>query len=194
MDFKNTLRKEIDKKLSGISTEEKHKLSMKLTENLVKSLLWKESGKIFLYLSFSNEVITDYIIQYGIESKKAVYAPVIDGNKMDFYRIDNLKKQDLVKNKYGILEPPKGLPKEYPCNEDIMLIPGVGFTLKGDRLGRGGGFYDRYLSLNTDIIKVGISFELQIYNEIPTEEWDVNLDYVLTEDKLYKTGGKDGNY
>lgn len=188
MDFKNTLRKEIDNKLSSISLKDKHSLSIKLTKNLMSSSLWEKSNRIFLYLSFRNEVITDYIIDKGKNCSKKIYAPMIDGNKMNFYRIDNLDSSQLVENKYGIMEPPEGLEVQYPQNTDLFLVPGVGFSLNGNRLGRGGGFYDRYLSSNTDIIKIGISFEAQLTDRIPTEEWDINMNYLLTENDLYKTG------
>lgn len=193
MILKNTLRKEIEKKLSNISFKENKTLSKELTENLISSNIWDKSDRIFIYLSFKNEVITDFIIEKALKDNKKVFAPLIDKNTMTFHRIDNINPIELVKNRFGILEPPKGLKTVIPESNDIMLIPGVGFSLKGERLGRGGGFYDRFLSCNSDIIKVGISFEVQIYNKIPTEEWDITLDFILTEKALYKTGEDNGN-
>ncbi len=186
MDFKNTLRKEIEDKL--LLLEDKKILSEKITENIINSELWNNANKIFLYISFKNEVDTTKLIYECKKAKKMVYAPIIKGNKMDFFRIDNLEEQDFVINRFGIPEPPKDLEVSYPSEKCLMIIPGLGFSINGSRLGRGGGFYDRYLSENPDIIKVAVAFNIQICNKIPTEEWDKKVDYIITESNIYTTG------
>lgn len=69
---------------------------------------------------------------------------------------------------------------------DLILVPGVGFSPIGQRLGRGKGFYDRYLELYSGL-KIGIGFEMQVEDEIPCEEHDVLMDYLITEKKIYKS-------
>ncbi len=192
MNFKNTLRGEIDEKLSSITHKTQKKLSESLTRNLISSTIWKESKEIFLYISFKSEVETDQIILEGKKSGKSIFAPRINNKNMKFYRIDNINSEDLIKNSYGILEPPSGLKEAFPIKSSLMLIPGVAFNLKGERLGRGGGFYDRYLKEFPDIIKTGTTFEIQICDNLPTDDWDQNMDYLLTDKKLYKIGVNSG--
>lgn len=67
----------------------------------------------------------------------------------------------------------------------IIIVPGLGFTSDGARLGRGKGFYDRYLE-DSSVIKIGIGFEMQIEQDIPTDPHDVRMDFVVTDQKIYK--------
>jgi 5-formyltetrahydrofolate cyclo-ligase len=69
-----------------------------------------------------------------------------------------------------------------------VLVPGLGFTPQGQRLGRGAGFYDRYLSLVPQALRVGVAFELQIVDTLPCEEHDLPVDIILTESRLIETG------
>lgn len=183
MDLKNTLRKEIIEKLNTIYN--KGELSVNIKKNIVSMPLWEKCDKLFLFISFKNEVITDTLISEAQLSGKKVYAPLIKGTQMSFHRIDNLTKKQLIKSSYGILEPPKDLPEVFPDRKSLMIIPGVAFTKKGSRLGRGGGYYDRYLTDKKDIIKIGITFEEQICNKIPTEKWDQKMNFVVTETNIY---------
>lgn len=83
---------------------------------------------------------------------------------------------------FKILGPDELAPKADP---DVILIPGLGFTEKGVRLGRGKGFYDKYLHHYRGV-KIGICFSLQLEEMLPSEEHDVNLDYIVTEEKIIK--------
>jgi 5-formyltetrahydrofolate cyclo-ligase len=68
---------------------------------------------------------------------------------------------------------------------DIIVIPGLGFSKNGKRLGRGKGFYDRYLEYSS-AVKIGIAFEMQISNDIPIDEYDIKMDFVVTDKDIYK--------
>jgi 5-formyltetrahydrofolate cyclo-ligase len=70
-------------------------------------------------------------------------------------------------------------------NPEIIIVPGLGFTPEGKRLGRGKGFYDRYLEHST-AVKIGIAFEIQIEKDIPTDEHDIKMDFVVTDKYIYK--------
>jgi len=185
MDFKNTLRKKIDRKLASLSEKEKTKFSEQVTTNITESNLWLNSKEIFIFISFKDEVETDNIIKRAISENKKVYTPLISKDGMKFFRIDNIPWDNLVKSRYGILEPPKGLPEGLPTINSIMLTPGVAFTPKGERLGRGRGYYDKYLSLYPQLKKIALTFSIQMCDEIPTESWDIKMDYIVTEEKIY---------
>ena len=82
----------------------------------------------------------------------------------------------------GILGPNESAKEVTP---NIVIVPGLGFTKDGARLGRGKGFYDRYLE-DKSVIKIGIGFEMQIEQDIPTDPHDVKMDFVVTDQKIYK--------
>lgn len=99
---------------------------------------------------------------------------------MNFYEVESLSS--LQSGAYGILEPfcdPERLVE--PCSFDVMLIPLVGFDRNGNRLGMGGGFYDRFLKkLKPQCRKIGIAHDFQEIAEIAVREWDVPLDEIIT--------------
>ena len=149
--------------------------------NLIKRKYKRKYLNISSYYPSSYEVDTLSLFKTKISSKYKTFLPVISSdNKMAFYE---WKNKDILKvNKYGMLEPALSTKKEIP---DIMLVPLLAFDKKNNRLGYGGGFYDRYLNkyLNTfkNIITVGIAFSFQKYHKLPTSKDDVKLNYVLTE-------------
>ncbi len=95
-----------------------------------------------------------------------------------------LYKEPFIKNALNILEPENPI----KINEvDVFLVPGVAFTASGKRLGRGGGYYDKLLSKYPDTLKIGITFNERILQDLPTESHDISMDYVFTNDKYYKS-------
>ena len=95
-----------------------------------------------------------------------------------------LYKEPFIKNALNILEPENPI----KINEvDVFLVPGVAFTVSGKRLGRGGGYYDKLLSKYPDTLKIGITFNERIMQDLPTESHDISMDYVFTNDKYYKS-------
>ena len=95
-----------------------------------------------------------------------------------------LYKEPFIKNALNILEPENPIKiKEV----DVFLVPGVAFTASGKRLGRGGGYYDKLLSKYPDTLKIGITFNERIMQDLPTESHDISMDYVFTIDKYYKS-------
>ena len=95
-----------------------------------------------------------------------------------------LYKEPFIKNALNILEPENPI----KINEvDVFLVPGVAFTVSGKILGRGGGYYDKLLSKYPDTLKIGITFNERIMQDLPTESHDISMDYVFTNDKYYKS-------
>ena len=95
-----------------------------------------------------------------------------------------LYKEPFIKNALNILEPENPI----KINEvDVFLVPGVAFTVSGKRLGRGGGYYDKLLSKYPDTLKIGITLNERIMQDLPTESHDISMDYVFTNDKYYKS-------
>ncbi len=133
----------------------------------------------------SNYEIDDLEILYLLEKKKCnISLPIIKkDNQMDFFQWS--KNEPLKINKYGIPEP---ISKKisYP---DILFVPLVGFDNKLNRLGYGGGFYDRYIEKiekNKEIIKIGLAFSYQKLKKIPVNLHDKRLNFIITEKEILK--------
>ena len=92
--------------------------------------------------------------------------------------------EDLVEGPYGILEPKKEKIKEISFDEiDLIIIPGIVFDLKGNRIGHGKGFYDRLLK-NTKVSIIALAFEFQIIGKIPVDKNDKPVDIIITEKRI----------
>ena len=161
--------------------------SQKITEKLLSMNCIKDANTIMLYLDFNNEVKTDQLITKLISLRKTVAAPVTikDERKLIPFKITNLKDGINI-GAYGIREP-----KKDPSNElnveaiDILIVPAVAYDKDCYRLGYGGGFYDRFLeNLRKDAVTIGIAFDLQIFDEVPKEAHDAQLDYIVTESRI----------
>ena len=94
-----------------------------------------------------------------------------------------LLNEPFVENKYKIAEPAIKIPVTYT---QVFLIPGLGFTKEGIRLGRGKGLYDKLLSKHSTALKIGICANKNLLDDIPMEEHDILMDYVLTENENFK--------
>lgn len=164
------------------------KNSQEIIENLLSMECIKKANNIMLYLDFNNEVKTDQLITKLLSLRKTVVAPVTikDERKLIPYKITNLKN-DITIGAYGIREP-----KQNPSNEldikdiDVLIVPAVAYDKHGYRLGYGGGFYDRFIeNLNDNALTIGIAFELQVFDNIPKEYHDAQLNYIITESNTY---------
>lgn len=123
-----------------------------------------------------------------LENHKNVFIPKVNkaSNELDIYEIKG--NDDLILSNYGIKEPNSDLLKVVnPKEIDLILSPGVAFTKECYRIGYGGGFYDKLLTkTNENIITIALAFEMQIVDSLPIESHDKQLDFVQTEEKLYK--------
>lgn len=135
----------------------------------------KQSNKILIYISTKEEIDTIKIIKYLI-NKKQIYAPVIENNEMNFYKIENLK--DLKPNKYNILEPHK-THKLNSTKNAICITPGICFSKNKYRIGYGKGYYDKYFSQNK-VYKIGLCYKKCLINNITLDSYDIIVDKLIT--------------
>ena len=183
MEEKKILRNKMKALRNGLSYDEVLDLSREITENVVSHYDFGNAKNLLIYMHYGNEVRTDGIIGYAFMLKKHVFVPKVQDNRMDFYEIHDLK--ECIPGYRGIFEPPfdavpfcfEGKEKE----EILMVLPGLAFDERGKRLGYGGGFYDRFLREHPLCTKMGIGFEFQCVEEVPGDEWDVDVDMVVTE-------------
>ena len=177
--MKTALRKQLISKLNNISNNLLLENSALVKNNIKEYLHSKTYQNIGIYNSFENEIIIHNIL---LNKNISFYAPSYD-KKEKAYHFKKIKKENNIVGKFNIIEPTGSIININIL--DIILIPGIGFDKKGNRLGRGKGFYDRILK-NYEGTKIGICHHFQIINEIPIESWDIKMNYVCTEKKLIK--------
>ena len=134
------------------------------------------------YASVQNEVCLDACYQQLLARGKRLYFPKTDGKTMDFFEIRDLRK-DFVIGSFGIREPAAG-EKYDGSRRAAAFVPGVAFDEQGNRIGYGGGYYDRYFGRYPDIVKLGICYEKQLTEKITPAPWDVPMDALVTENRV----------
>lgn len=157
----------------------KREADCKIYDSLIKLSEYQKADKIFIYLDFNNEVETRKIIEHALKEKKKVYIPRVEGKEMVAVSIKNL--DNLIESKFKILEP-IGEAEEID-KETVMIIPGVAFSENGERVGYGGGYYDRFLE-NKNNKLIALAYECQIYKELPVEEHDIKIPTIITEERI----------
>ena len=161
---------------SDIPPEERRRLEDRIRRRLFASSIWAGSDRIFVYLSFRDEVDTAGIVHRALEDGKRVYAPKALGRGvMEAHRLRTLEGMEL--GPFGIPEPPAG---EIAEGLELALVPGLAFSLSGWRLGYGGGYYDRFLAREKPAWTVGLAFGSQIH-EIEAEPHDVRMDALIVD-------------
>lgn len=142
------------------------------------------SSKVLSYLQIGNEVVTAEFAAHALSCGKALYLPRVrrDTRELEVVRVHNLC-DDLHVGTYGILEPVEALARasDLEIGEiDFAIIPGVAFDTDGYRLGRGGGYFDRFLPrLSHRCMTVGVCFEEQLVERVPRDPWDVPVKRVI---------------
>lgn len=130
---------------------------------------------ILLYHSLKDEVNTHSFIEKW-SRKKRILLPVVVGNDLELRVYTG--SHDLAIGSYGI-EEPTGEPFTNYTAIDLVAVPGVAFDRRGNRLGRGKGYYDRLLSRIPSAYKIGICFPFQIVEEVPVEAFDIRMDEII---------------
>ena len=178
---KSEIRREILKNLKALKREEKTKKDKIIEKKLLSLPEFEKAKVIAFYVSMESEVDTRALIDRALATGKRVVVPVTIGDDLKFQEIKN-RKAELVEGPYGILQPAHNSHKPFLKDEiDIIVVPGVAFGRDGTRLGRGKGFYDRFLKrLPSHIKKVGLAYDLQIIEDLPTTPHDFPVDVVVT--------------
>ncbi|MBN1811842.1 MAG: 5-formyltetrahydrofolate cyclo-ligase [Anaerolineae bacterium] len=134
---------------------------------------------ILTYLAFHNE--PDLSLLFALLPDVNWIAPRIDKDRR--LMIHPYDPAQLVRHRFGMLEPAANLPVVDPATVDVVLVPGVAFDRRGGRLGFGGGYYDRFLS-TTPALRVGIAFDQCLVGELPCGEHDQRMDWVATPSEI----------
>ena len=179
---KESLRNLLLEKRDNTSFDLMKIASAKIQKRLKKILAFKNAQKIGAYYPIGSEIFTQDIIQELLSQGKEVFLPKVIGDSIEFRKITDFSS--LEHGSFDIMEPKDDCPVDN--NLDVILVPTVGISPIGVRLGYGHGFYDRFLAENK-VTTISLTLEKQIIKNIPKSEHDVLIDWIVTEDQMLQT-------
>jgi len=175
---KKTLRAEIRRRKTLYPPEILSQKSQDICAWILDDGVFWASHYILLYSPLPDEVDVTPLICAAYNAGKTVLLPVVNGENLVLKRFSGFKS--MSKGAFNISEPTG---EQFPTSDyskiDLAIIPGMSFDHHRHRLGRGKGYYDRLLPLLTNAYKMGICFDFQYLDEIPSEGWDVVMDEVV---------------
>ena len=185
---KKELRKSIQADRDKISPSMHHDLSLSASRKFLGLDAYKGYMVIFAYYPFRSEIDIKILIVRALKDNKRIILPRVSGKgKLDLFYIEDLAS-DLEVGCFGLTQPRPDKQKKARLEDiDLVIVPGVAFYKDLNRLGYGGGFYDRILeSLNRKIPKIALCFEMQLLDEIPVGKHDKKVDMIITEERIYE--------
>lgn len=182
MTERERMRAQARERRSAISIIEVAELSARIAERVLHHPGYQAARAVMAYAGMQDEVRTDGLAREILRSGRALYLPVT-GEDRRMWPARLLELSRVRKGRFGILEPLDPTPAN-PLEMDLILVPGLAFDRVGNRLGYGGGYYDRFLPQCTGL-KVGLAFEVQLMEAVPVERHDVPMDYLITERAVY---------
>lgn len=187
------LRRELRNRLLTISPEQRKEKSRKACKNLIAAQSFQDASVIMLFLSLPHEVDTSEAILYAWQLGKIVAVPKISWQQRHMIpvRINSLET-GFTTGAWGLRDPVTGTPVPFG-QIDLVVAPALGFDRQGNRLGRGGSFYDRFFA-NKDVVasRCGLAFAEQIMESIPVTESDEPVDFIVTDEEVIQCDGQKG--
>lgn len=176
---KTEIRKQMKGLNTALSSEQREELSARIFNEAERLPAFARAKVVALFASLKDEPLTAPTLERWSRFKRIVL-PRVEGDIMRFYDYDPASMND--SGSFGISEP-EATALCRPEEIDFIIVPGVAFTAAGMRLGRGKGFYDKYLSQpGFRGVKAGVCYAHQLVGELPVEPHDVFMDYVVTND------------
>ena len=196
MKSRDIIRQEVRTKRRQLNAEQQQEQANLLCKTLIAQIDLEYVKHIAIYLANDGELNTKPFINWCWKNKISVYLPVIHPfSKGHLLFLEYAKTSVMIKNKYGISEPKLDVRTIVAVNDiDIIFAPLVAFDQTGNRLGMGGGFYDRTLAVwyleyqqnkQTKPMPIGLAHNCQKVKAIPIENWDIPLPKIITPSTIY---------
>lgn len=174
-------RKALKTARANISEVERIDHANSITEQVLKLDEIRSAGTIFIYISYATEVHTHHLIKNLLAAGKILAVPKIVNS--EYMQAESFSSwEDLVPRELGILTPANTEPYNEPF--DVAIVPGLGFSLSGHRLGFGRGYYDKWFAKNEVKHRIALAYEAQLIDKIPCEDTDVPMDKIITEQRV----------
>ncbi|MDE0313782.1 MAG: 5-formyltetrahydrofolate cyclo-ligase [Candidatus Poribacteria bacterium] len=186
---RESIREETLKRRENLSPAERTTRSKLIVGHVIEWIQQSEKNgeecyfdAVMVYLSMKSEVETQELIETLFNQERHIIAPVVDTKSSQLIPrcVQNLKK-DLIRHRFGMLEPNTNCPIFPPDKLQLIFVPGIAFDSNGYRLGYGKGFYDRFLPSCPNAVTIGIAFEMQIVEDTFPQPWDVPVQHIFTE-------------
>lgn len=178
---KTALRKELRASRLALSPAQRKSCAKAVASHISMAPFWQQAQTLAVYFAADGELDPAALVSLARIAGKSVYLPAIMPDKQLEFRLWE-PATELQNNHFGIPEPrSEGIAHKKP---DLICLPLVGWDKRGARLGMGGGYYDRYLQHAGTATKVGLAYALQESEHLPQGDWDVALDFVVTEEAL----------
>jgi 5-formyltetrahydrofolate cyclo-ligase len=178
---KRALRSKLIAERARLSPEERAERSRRIAESAARLALISEAELVALYAPLGTEVDALELARL-LGPIRAVYPRAVPGSRrLEFARC---AARELVRGPLGAREPPASARAVDPASIGCVILPGIGFSADGYRLGRGGGYYDRTVRDMPGARRVGVCFDVQILDRIPVETHDLGLDAIVTESRV----------
>ncbi len=189
------IRKEALEHRRNIDPEKRRSMDLDIYNECISMPAYKNAEYVLCYVNYNDEVDTHRLIRRAIQENKKVYVPkVLDpsAGEMDFYSIDSLAETE--KGYHGIPEPEMNVRNSFEPvysaidwslrKKILIIVPGVAFDRKLNRIGYGRGFYDRYLSAHSEAVSVGLCYDCQLYADgiIQCSDKDVKVRQLITNE------------
>jgi len=185
---KGLLRKKILFLRRCLSYQEIQKKSDRIRKELFLLPVFRQASRVLFYLSLRDEVQTQEMIKEALRLNKTVAVPLVKLKERDILpvKLKSYDEEGLFIGSLGIPQPKRDLWQTLSPDEiDLVIVPGVAFDERGNRIGFGMGFYDRFLKRKSSRTKtVALAFELQLVPIIPSQPYDVPVDYIITEKRV----------
>lgn len=185
-DDKTAQRQEMRAKLSEVSDQQRHEASAEACSRLTALEEFRQAATIMLYMPLALEIDVTAIALRCFQLGKTVCVPKVDWERCDMIAVEVNEFDDrfMDMDEHGIRTPRFGQPV-LPSLINLIVAPGLAFDANGRRLGRGGGYYDRFLTrLHARAVRIGIGFDFQIIDSVPIESQDITLDIVVTDRRV----------
>jgi 5-formyltetrahydrofolate cyclo-ligase len=178
---KKDLRHQLRLAIDGISSKDRHHRSSQACNRLIATPAYSRSDVIMVFLSLPKEVDTTSLVLHAWRDGKRVLAPKVNWEQRRMLPIEIVSLTDISEGAMGLREPADGTP--FALDQiDLVIVPGLGFDLKGNRIGRGRGFYDQFLAHEGwRGHSCGLAFEEQVVEHVPMGEHDVPVDMLVTD-------------
>lgn len=175
---KSDIRRKIKNLRTILNEEQKRSAAFEVFERLEQCAAFLLADKILLYHSLPDELPTiEFLNKWG--GKKHFFLPRVNGVNLEILPYD---KSRLELGSFQI-EEPTGDDLTDPAELELVIVPAVAYDRRGNRLGRGKGFYDRFLE-STRATKIGVGYDFQLYDELPAEVHDVPMDIIITQSEF----------
>ena len=178
---KSSLRKTLLEKRDATSFDLIKISSRQIQANLERIEDYRNAKSIAFYYPIGSVVKTQDLMLKVLSLGKEVLLPKVQGGELDFRKITDLNSVE--KGSFDIMEPKDNCQKSDKI--DVIIVPTVGISADGNRLGYGHGYYDRFLA-KTDAVSIALTYEKQIIKSVPSTENDVTINWIVTEDRFFK--------